>query len=180
MSWTPALRVAAAVAVVVVYGAIRGGGALRYRWRSAGAHAAVAATGLAAFALLAVPVALLSGLVRWEPVALPVPEVLLLAGEILLLTALPQEMLFRGLLFAGLQKAMRGRWGPHPALVISSAIFALAHVPMTTDGIYLVLSGVAGIAYGWCYLRTGSLAPGVMVHTSVNLLHQLVLTTPSP
>ena len=178
MIFSPAVRMVAAMAIVVTYGIVRGPGSLRYSFRSAGTHATVAALALAGFLLPAVPMALATGVVQWAPAMSPPLELVLLTVGMLLLMAIPQEILFRGLLFAFLQSKMRGRKGPYPALLISAVIFALFHLPVSAEPAYLLLVTAAGVAYGWCFLRTGSLAPGIMMHTAVNLIHHLVLRSP--
>ncbi|MBW2456133.1 MAG: CPBP family intramembrane metalloprotease [Deltaproteobacteria bacterium] len=90
-------------------------------------------------------------------------------GRILLLTSaavaapLAEEVIFRGILLPGLAAHMR----PGTALVVSSAIFALFHVP--THGVAAVGPGLLGLVFGWARLRTGGLTAPVLLHGANNL-----------
>ena len=86
------------------------------------------------------------------------------------LRTLPEEVLFRGLIFNILQRTIRGH-GPWPALVISSVIFGLAHLNNPPgDWRYVLLATMAGMTYGWAYLRTGSLLAPSYAHALVDII----------
>ncbi len=91
------------------------------------------------------------------------------AGRLLLISAaavaapLAEEVIFRGILLPGLTAHMR----PGTALVVSSAIFALFHVP--THGLAAVGPGLLGLVFGWARLRTGGLTAPVLLHGANNL-----------
>jgi uncharacterized protein len=109
-----------------------------------------------------------------------------LAVSILLLTAIPEELAFRGVL---LGSALR-LWDPWRASLISSALFGLWHVVPTlhtmSDNravagasasvggkILLVLGAVAvtfvaGLVFCWLRLRSRSLIAPVMAHVATN------------
>ncbi len=164
------------------FGGLRGMEGIGYRWRLKGSDLLTGSAALAAFLAISVPVGLATGFVTWAPRMLAAPELIFKVLGIGLFIALPEEILFRGVMFNMMQKVSVGRWGPWPALLVSSIIFGFAHVnnPPLGDPRYVVLAIIAGLAYGWCYLRTGSLMPGVFAHTMVDLIHQLLLTTPAP
>ena len=152
-----------------------------YRWRIRLEDLGVAAVATIAFLILAVPAGLLSGFVVLDPrpaSAIGIFDRFLAIG---LLVALPEEILFRGVIFNLLQKAMVGRHGPAPALLLSALVFGLSHLnnaPLM-DWRYVALATYAGVCYGWCYLRTGNLISGILAHTMVDLAHRLVLVTPA-
>jgi membrane protease YdiL (CAAX protease family) len=109
-----------------------------------------------------------------------------LVVSILLLTAIPEELAFRGVL---LGSALR-LWGPGRATLISSALFGLWHIVPTlhtmsdnravagasasvAGEILLVLGAVAvtfiaGLAFCWLRLRSRSLIAPVMAHVATN------------
>jgi uncharacterized protein len=109
-----------------------------------------------------------------------------LAVSILLLTAIPEEFAFRGVL---LGSALR-LWGPWRASLITSALFGLWHIAPTlhtmTDNhlfrgeaasvagqVLLVLGSiavtfVAGLLFCWLRLRSRSLIAPVMAHVATN------------
>jgi membrane protease YdiL (CAAX protease family) len=67
-----------------------------------------------------------------------------------------EEIIFRGWLFGGLRK----EWGDTPALVLSSALFALIH----GDAPGLIPLFCLGMIFGWVYRRSGSLWASILVH----------------
>jgi len=109
-----------------------------------------------------------------------------LAVPILLLTAIPEEFAFRGVL---LGSALR-LWGPWRASLITSALFGLWHIAPTLHtmsdnaavagasaslaGQALVVLGsitvtfLAGLVFCWLRLRSGSLIAPVMAHVATN------------
>jgi uncharacterized protein len=109
-----------------------------------------------------------------------------LAVPILLLTAIPEEFAFRGVL---LGSALR-LWGPWRASLITSALFGLWHIEPTlhtmrdnravagaaasTGGQALVVLGaiavtfVAGLIFCWLRLRSRSLIAPVIAHAATN------------
>ncbi len=97
--------------------------------------------------------------------------------------AVPEEILFRGILHNLLQKRLGGHlW---PALIASSVIFGLAHsnnsnppyVPIQLPyfgqilwpWIYVLLASIAGVFYGLAYVKRGKLTTAAIVHAMVDL-----------
>jgi len=97
--------------------------------------------------------------------------------------AVPEEILFRGILHNLLQKRLGRRvW---PALIISSVIFGLAHsnnsappyVPVHLPflgeilfpWVYVLLASLAGVFYGLAYVKRGKLTTAALVHAMVDL-----------
>ncbi len=115
-----------------------------------------------------------------------------LAVSIVLLTAVPEEFAFRGVL---LGSAVR-LWGPLRASLITSALFGLWHIEPTlhtmsdnravagasasVGGQVLVVLGaiavtfVAGLAFCWLRLRSRSLIAPVIAHAATNGLALVV------
>ena len=109
-----------------------------------------------------------------------------LGVSIVLLTAIPEEFAFRGVL---LGSALR-LWGPWRASLITSALFGLWHITPTlhtmsdnravsglsasTGGRVLLVLGsvaitfIAGLAFCWLRLRSRSLIAPVMAHVAIN------------
>ena len=162
------------------YVAIRPLEGLGYRWRLRFEDFGAALVGLTAFLIPAVSYGVWSGFIVWEPRSFPLSGIIFRALAIGLFIALPEEILFRGVIFNLLQRFTAGRWGPLPALLLSSVIFGLAHLNNFPYGDlrYALLATYAGICYAYCYLRTGNLTAGVLTHTSVDLIHRLFFTTP--
>jgi hypothetical protein len=107
--------------------------------------------------LLGAPLALLAWLVApatAQEVAIGIPT--MVAATILVgLAALPDELLFRGLLVSA-SVGVAGRWG----IPLSSVAYALMYLPGGSAQTVL-LAFLVGLALGWCRWRTGSVgAPG--------------------
>jgi len=81
---------------------------------------------------------------------------------LVLVAPLGEELVFRGLLQEGAQRAM----GSRQALLLSAALFAAAHLqPYFVAGLFIV-----GLVIGAVYQRTHSLLACVFVHGLYNLL----------
>jgi len=123
----------------------------------------------AAYALVAVPLGLASRFLTWHP-QLDATSVLLTPVSIYLMTAVPEEFLFRGLIQNGLARIV----DPRAALIAASLVFGLAHLP---DLRYVALATVAGVAYGWVYARTGKITASALTHAAVDWVWLLLLRT---
>ena len=117
----------------------------------------------------------LSGLVRWEAVVVSGPVILSamvgMAG-----VAVAEELLFRGVLFQGLIKAI-GAW---PAQLAVAGLFVLTHLGNPgMVGLTKSLAGVniflASLLFGAAYLRTRGLAAPIALHFMANLVQGVVL-----
>lgn len=116
-----------------------------------------------------------TGFVPFRPhppdLALIVPVVL---GKTLMV-ALPEEILFRGLIQNLLQRTPAVFRGHVPAILIASVIFGFSHVnnhPLF-DWRYISLATVAGIAYGTVYRRTGKVTASTITHGLVDVVWKL-------
>lgn len=87
-------------------------------------------------------------------------QVLLMVMLVLVVAPLGEEVLFRGFLLQGLAR----RWGFWPAAVVTSAVFAFAHVwPYLYVPIFIM-----GLAFAWLFWRTGSLWASIAAHATMN------------
>lgn len=139
-----------------------------FTWSVTGADLAAALLAFAAFAVLAIPIGLATHFLSWHPkygwtnVLQPI--------VIYLVTGVPEEFLFRGLIQNFLM-----RWiGRASGFVLASIIFGLSHLP---DPRYALLATLAGAAYGWVYMRTGKITVSAVTHALVDaawvvLLHR--------
>lgn len=96
----------------------------------------------------------------------------------LLFTCVTEEAFFRGLLLDRMAAAMR-RWrgGAVVALALSAVLFGLAHA---RGGAPLVLlATVAGLFYGWAYLRSRHVEGAILTHFALNAVHFLAFTYPA-
>lgn len=137
-----------------------------YTFRLSGRDLLVALIATAAFAVVGVPIGLITGFLEWNPR----PDLVRVAVApiaIYLATGVPEEFLFRGLIQNTLERAL-GR----AALPIASIIFGLAHLP---DVRYVLLATLAGVAYGWVYLATRRITASAVTHALVDWIWVLLL-----
>jgi membrane protease YdiL (CAAX protease family) len=121
----------------------------------------------AGFAVVALPLGLVSGFLAWHP-QLNATNVLLTPAIIYLTTAVPEEFLFRGLI----QNVFARIVDPRAALIAASVVFGLAHLP---DLRYVALATLAGVAYGWVYARTGKITASALTHAAVDWIWVVLL-----
>lgn len=86
------------------------------------------------------------------------PVWFLLVGAVL--APLVEEIFFRGFLFQG----FRARYGWKMSMLLSSAIFGIAHL----DPASLIPTFILGILLAYLYHRTNSIWPGVILHAMIN------------
>jgi membrane protease YdiL (CAAX protease family) len=99
------------------------------------------------------------------------------AVGIFLLTAWPEEFLFRGLLQNCLSRTLSSETGGWFA---ASVIFGLAHI--NNNGVfpnwrYALLGTIAGIFYGRTWRKTKSIFPAAIVHALVDTIWHLLFRT---
>lgn len=121
--------------------------------------AATAAVGLGVMLLIA-PEGLF-GLVRQNPLLM-----LMIALLYPVLSALPQELVFRALFFR--------RYGPilpglRAAIVLNAGLFALAHL-MYWSWIVVAMTFAGGLAFGWACAGRGNFPMAVILHALAGVI----------
>lgn len=122
----------------------------------------MAVAGLAAVYGFEVLVALAGGDAATTPDAVfenAGPFMVVAVGAILMAPVI-EEIFFRGFMFGGLRGRMDWRW----AALLSSVVFALAHLSLY--GIPPIAA--IGFMFAWSYQYTGSLRPGMIAHALIN------------
>lgn len=91
----------------------------------------------------------------------------------LFFVALPEEIFFRGILLNLLEKKM----GTRPALLVSSALFGLAHLNKRAvfNWRYVILAAIAGVFYGRSYLANRRLLSAGVTHATVDTVWSIWL-----
>ena len=77
-----------------------------------------------------------------------------------IIAPLVEEIFFRGFLFQG----FRQKYGWLPAILLSSAIFGVAHL----DPVSLIPTFILGCVLAYVYHRSNSLWPGIIFHAMIN------------
>jgi len=119
------------------------------------------------FAPLAIPIGLLTGFITISRRPISAWDLLYSALGIFFLIAIPEELLFRGIIQNFLEKTSRK---PGLALVVTSLLFGAAHLNNgpSPDWRYFLLASLAGLFYGNAYQRTRALLAPAFVHTLVD------------
>ena len=119
------------------------------------------------FAPVAIPIGLMTGFITISGRQISGSQVLLSAFGIFFLIAIPEELLFRGIIQNFLEKTLRK---PTLALIVTSLVFGAAHLNNgpKPDWRYFLLASLAGLFYGNTYQRTRGLMAPAFVHTLVD------------
>jgi membrane protease YdiL (CAAX protease family) len=123
----------------------------------------------ALFAAVGIPLGLAIGFI--DPVLrMPDPWTTpMLVVTIFFFNALPEEILFRGILQHVLESALKTRAG---ALILSALIFGLSHL---NNGVelpnyrYVLMATLAGVFYGNAWRRNKNVLTSTITHTLVNI-----------
>jgi membrane protease YdiL (CAAX protease family) len=124
----------------------------------------------AAFSILAIPLGYALGFIHFHPASVSLAG---FAGRFLgiyLTIAIPEELLFRGILQNSLVKAIqRGPKGVY-GLLIASLVFGISHLhhPPVPNWRYGVMASLAGILYGNAYRTRHRLSAPALSHALVD------------
>lgn len=135
-------------------------------WR--GGYFAYFAILFVVFAAIAILIGMKIGFIRWAPSFSRLRAAPLTIIGILFFTAWPEEFLFRGLLQNLLSKTLKSSW---LGLFAAAIIFGLSHIHHAPfpNWKYVGLATIAGVFYGFAWMRTRSLVPGVLMHALVDI-----------
>lgn len=116
---------------------------------------------------IAIPIGLYTGFIAVSKHFAGPWQMTLSAVGIFLFIAIPEELLFRGIIQNLLEKSSLGSV---PALVVTSLIFGASHLNNgpRPDWRYFLLASIAGLFYGNAYQRTRRLLAPAIVHTLVD------------
>jgi uncharacterized protein len=89
---------------------------------------------------------------------------------------LGEELLFRGLVQAGLSRLLGPALGPWIALAGASVLFGVCHWLNTT---YAILAMLAGVYFGLLLMATGSLWTPIVAHAAYDFLALFYLIRPN-
>lgn len=96
----------------------------------------------------------------------------------LFFVCIAEEVIFRGIIQKSLQQVLDkfavGKW---IALVISAALFGASHYQGGIN--YVLLASVAGIIYGYAFMKTQKIEASIITHFMVNTVHFLAFTYPA-
>lgn len=128
------------------------------------------------FACIAIPTGIAMRFISYAPQWSRWSTYAGLSLSILVFTAWPEELLFRGLLQNCLARASKselaGWW-------TASVLFGFSHI--TNMGFpnwrYMILATIAGLFYGWTWRKTGSIFASALVHAAVDSVWHFLFRT---
>jgi membrane protease YdiL (CAAX protease family) len=128
-------------------------------------------------AILVIPLGTAIHFIRFDPTQAHWKSLPADAIAIFLLTAWPEELLFRGLLQNSLSRTLSSETG---GWIGASVVFGLAHI--TNNGVfpnwrYAILATIAGIFYGRAWRKTNSIFTSAIVHGLVDTIWHLAFRT---
>ena len=170
--FTHRLNFDTAAAGLILFGVLCVQARTREQWRAVGQSAAV---------MLGTPALVLAAGLTFGFVALDLKwngyTPIFLAAN-LLFTCVTEEAFFRGLIQHQLGNAM-GRWrqaGPYLAVLIAAVLFGIAHA--RGGAALIALATLAGVGYGYAYLRSKRIEAAILTHFALNALHFVAFTYP--
>ena len=121
---------------------------------------------LNSYTIIAIPLGLMTGFLAWNPQT-NIGSWFSQPLGIFFFIAVPEELLFRGIFLSYLEDKIKIK---HVPLILSSILFGLSHLnnPPLWDWRYLMMSTLAGVAYGLAFMRSRNLLAPVIIHTMVD------------
>ena len=131
---------------------------------------------LTVFACVAIPLGLELHFISYSPRIAEWKSFLPLSAAILVFTAWPEELLFRGLLQNLLSQSTKSETA---GWIAASILFGFSHITNLhfPNWRYVLLASIAGLFYGWVWRKTGSIFASALVHASVDILWHFLFIT---
>lgn len=133
--------------------------------------------GFLAFIIAGLFVGLEIGFLHLNLVVPGILDLFIRAIGIYVLVALAEEVFFRGII----QNLLTKRLGNERlALVIASIIFGLSHLNNprprfpAPNWAYVLMATIAGLAYGWVWIRTRKVTASAITHMATNLIWSII------
>ena len=128
------------------------------------------------FGCVAIPLGMQMKFIAFEPHSGRLGAMLAGSVGILVFTAWPEELLFRGLLQNFLARASKSEFA---GWWTASMLFGMSHI--TNLGFpnwkYVILAAIAGLFYGWTWRKTGSIFASALVHAGVDVTWHFLFRT---
>ena len=134
---------------------------------------------LPATLLMLIPLAMLLDHARPGWTTAPLPALVFGLVYNLIFVCVLEESFFRGIVQTALIRWVRHHHGSHAdalGLLGASLLFGLVH--LGGGAAFVLLATLAGLGYGAVYYWTGRIHYAVLLHFTVNAIHQLALAAP--
>ena len=169
----PALPFAAPILGLYTFAVLRNLPGIGYTFLLQTKDLFFAGIGIISLAFLLVPLGTYSEFIHFSIMKTSFWQAVQLILGIYFLVALPEELLFRGIIQNILQKLLiHKKWGEWIGLGLAAIIFGLSHWNNFNppDWHYVILASIAGGIYGWVYIKSGKTTASALVHCSVNFI----------
>ena len=129
--------------------------------------------GFLGFAFIGIPTGFLIKFLRYNLQIPSITELITYSVAGYLLVALMEEILFRGIIQNLIEKRVKSET---VSLIIAAIIFGMGHLNNTTRGYavpnwgYVLMASIAGISYGWVWIKTKRVTASAITHALVNLM----------
>lgn len=139
-------------------------------WRKA--DIVTALTNWIVFTIVAIPLGYALHFIRFHSNSVSWGAMILQFVGIYLTIAIPEELMFRGILQNLLERSIRGEYGGRWGLLIASAIFGASHFhhPPVPNWRYCIMATVAGVFYGIAYQTRRRISSSALTHALVDTL----------
>lgn len=130
-----------------------------------------------AYGVIGVPLGVAMGFIQPDFASFDALQWLSRFAMIYFFNALPEELLFRGIIQNLIEQRFGRTW---VTLIAASVIFGLAHLNNSTEfhrppnGPYVIMATLAGIAYGWSWRKSEKITGSAITHTLVNFVWGVV------
>jgi len=139
-----------------------------YRFELSWKIFSIALSSFVLFAVIAIPLGLSIHFIRYSFELRKLILAPVLFCGIFLFTAIPEELLFRGLIQNWFER--RGL-SPILSLLVACVVFGASHLnngPPIPNYKYFLMATIAGLFYGWTWKQTGSLTASAITHALVD------------
>lgn len=158
---------------VTLFACWRGMPELRFRWAWSWHDVKWATYGVLGFTAFALPIGFATGFITLNPTR-DLGKILGAPLGIFFFIAVPEELLFRGLIQNMLRRLLGNQWA---ALAVASVFFGATHLnnePLW-DWRFFLLATIAGAFYGLVHDKTRSLLAPALTHAAVDVIWLLLL-----
>jgi len=153
---------------IIAFGAWRRFRGIGYRFEFSWKTISVAVVSFVLFAVIAIPLGITIHFIRYSFEMRKLIVAPAAFAGIFLFTAVPEELLFRGLIQNWFQHKAGG---PVFSLLLASIVFGASHLnngPPIPNYKYALMATIAGTFYGWAWKQTGSLTASAITHALVD------------
>lgn len=127
-------------------------------------------------AIVLIPSSMALGYVTWD--VKWTNFIFLFAVNNLFFVCIAEEAFFRGMIQRPLMTVFKGaKWGNWVALLVAALLFGAAHFPGGL--VYMALATLAGLFYGYAFIKTNKIEASILTHFIVNMIHFVFFTYPA-